>query len=288
MSKAKGTHCSTNTAPVGDTRHPPDRAVSTSGPTQSHHGAGPEPALSSGRCTSTTSTSEDNGAAPVATARQGVLPSLSTSPPPSVKTTPSNPSNPHPSQQQSPVTAQGAATLGPAAKKRRRDDSVDSGANSIADLQAEHRLSDPSYYDRLGCAETSTQAQIAVEFRRLARTLHPDRDVSRAVPHSPAAWEHVREAYATLSDPVTRKVYDTWRHAGLLVSFQVYQRRCSSGPHLHFASSILSGTRSIKDSAPGLVDDTSHTQHVATTHKGWSPLQGGDPLNAFRQGGSFT
>jgi molecular chaperone DnaJ len=68
------------------------------------------------------------------------------------------------------------------------------------------------YYEVLGVARGSTDAEIKRAFRALARELHPD--VSEA-PDAEQRFREVAEAYEVLSDPERRGVYDRFGHAGL-------------------------------------------------------------------------
>jgi curved DNA-binding protein len=63
------------------------------------------------------------------------------------------------------------------------------------------------FYDVLGVPRSASQQEIQQAYRRLARTLHPD------VNPDPAAedrFKEVAEAYSVLSDPESRRRYDTY------------------------------------------------------------------------------
>src|SRR2546421_8188410 len=63
------------------------------------------------------------------------------------------------------------------------------------------------FYEALGVSRTANQKEIQRVYRKLARTYHPD------VNKDPAAEERFREiseAYDVLSDPETRRRYDTF------------------------------------------------------------------------------
>src|SRR5438105_4474159 len=63
------------------------------------------------------------------------------------------------------------------------------------------------FYEALGVSRTANQKEIQRAYRKLARTYHPD------VNKDPAAEERFREiseAYDVLSDPETRRRYDTF------------------------------------------------------------------------------
>ncbi len=68
------------------------------------------------------------------------------------------------------------------------------------------------YYEVLGVSTTSASDEIKAQYRKLALKFHPDRNKSAE------AGEHfkeISEAYAVLSDPEKRKVYDQHGHAGV-------------------------------------------------------------------------
>ena len=74
---------------------------------------------------------------------------------------------------------------------------------------------DPEFvnlYSVLGCVESSTDAQIAAEYKALALQLHPDKNSS---PDAAQRFQKVQAAYAILSDPAQRRDYDQWRSSGL-------------------------------------------------------------------------
>jgi len=68
------------------------------------------------------------------------------------------------------------------------------------------------YYEVLGVSKTTPINEIKTQYRKLALKFHPDRNKSSD------AGEHfkeISEAYAILSDPEKRKVYDQYGHAGV-------------------------------------------------------------------------
>ena len=68
------------------------------------------------------------------------------------------------------------------------------------------------YYEVLGVSQTTPVNEIKTQYRKLALKFHPDRNKSAE------AGEHfkeISEAYAVLSDPEKRKVYDQHGHAGV-------------------------------------------------------------------------
>jgi len=75
-------------------------------------------------------------------------------------------------------------------------------------------LSQPDLYDVLGVARDASAEQIKSAYRKAALQWHPDRNANK----SPEAEENFRqasEAYAVLSDPQKRSLYDRFGHAGL-------------------------------------------------------------------------
>lgn len=68
------------------------------------------------------------------------------------------------------------------------------------------------YYEILGVSKTAPVSELKAQYRKLALKFHPDRNKSAE------AGEHfkeISEAYAVLSDPEKRKVYDQHGHAGV-------------------------------------------------------------------------
>ncbi|GLU33471.1 J domain-containing protein [Trinickia caryophylli] len=62
-------------------------------------------------------------------------------------------------------------------------------------------------YDTLGVHEDATGEEIKRAYRKAAMRSHPDRNVGREA-QARAAFQQVKEAYAILSDPEQRRVYD--------------------------------------------------------------------------------
>lgn len=62
-------------------------------------------------------------------------------------------------------------------------------------------------YDTLGVREDATEEEVKRAYRKAAMRSHPDRNVgNEAAAH--ATFQQVKEAYAILSDPEQRRVYD--------------------------------------------------------------------------------
>ena len=62
-------------------------------------------------------------------------------------------------------------------------------------------------YDILGVREDAAPEQIKQAYRRAAMQSHPDRNAGRE-DQARATFQRVKEAYAILSDPEQRRVYD--------------------------------------------------------------------------------
>jgi molecular chaperone DnaJ len=69
------------------------------------------------------------------------------------------------------------------------------------------------YYEVLGVARDSGEAEIKKAFRSLARELHPD--VNSHDPDAEEKFKAAAEAYEVLSDPERRRTYDAYGHEGL-------------------------------------------------------------------------
>lgn len=69
------------------------------------------------------------------------------------------------------------------------------------------------YYEVLGVDKGADDGTIKKAYRSLAMKYHPDRNPSDR--QAEEAMKEVNEAYAVLSKPETRRLYDTYGHAGL-------------------------------------------------------------------------
>ncbi len=67
------------------------------------------------------------------------------------------------------------------------------------------------YYETLGVPKTASVDDIKSAYRKLAMQFHPDRNKDTGAEEK---FKEISEAYAALSDPEKRKVYDQYGHAG--------------------------------------------------------------------------
>ena len=70
------------------------------------------------------------------------------------------------------------------------------------------------YYDILGIAKTATVDEIKRAYRSLAMKYHPDRVSAEQKKEAEEKFKELSEAYAVLTDPQKRSVYDQYGHAG--------------------------------------------------------------------------
>ncbi|MBQ1457793.1 MAG: DnaJ domain-containing protein, partial [Butyrivibrio sp.] len=67
------------------------------------------------------------------------------------------------------------------------------------------------YYDVLGVSKNATDKEIKSAYRKLAKKYHPD--TAGSDEQSKKKFEEIGEAYAVLSDPEKKKLYDTYGFA---------------------------------------------------------------------------
>ena len=74
---------------------------------------------------------------------------------------------------------------------------------------------DNEYYDTLGLTREATINEIKKAYRNLARKYHPDKvNDDKLKPEYTKRFQKIGEAYETLSDPETRKLYDQFGKEG--------------------------------------------------------------------------
>ena len=71
------------------------------------------------------------------------------------------------------------------------------------------------YYEILGVSRDASLEEIKKAYRKLALKFHPDRVPESEKKAAEEKFKEISEAYAVLSDPQKRKLYDTYGHAGI-------------------------------------------------------------------------
>lgn len=71
------------------------------------------------------------------------------------------------------------------------------------------------YYEILGVAKQASAAEIKKAYRKLALKYHPDRVSEDKKKEAEEEFKVVSEAYAVLTDPKKRQLYDQYGHAGV-------------------------------------------------------------------------
>ena len=69
------------------------------------------------------------------------------------------------------------------------------------------------YYEVLGINKTADDEEIKKAYRRMAKKYHPD--MNPGDKEAEAKFKEVNEAYAVLSDPEKKQIYDQYGHDGL-------------------------------------------------------------------------
>ncbi len=71
------------------------------------------------------------------------------------------------------------------------------------------------YYEVLGVAKSATHDDIRKAYRELALRHHPDRVPAEGKKEAEERFKEISEAYAVLSDPQKRALYDQYGHSGI-------------------------------------------------------------------------
>jgi len=71
------------------------------------------------------------------------------------------------------------------------------------------------YYEILGVSKNATLEEIKKAYRELALKYHPDRVPPEQKKEAEEKFKEISEAYAVLSDPEKRALYDQYGHAGI-------------------------------------------------------------------------
>ena len=137
------------------------------------------------------------------------------------------------------------------------------GRGDKADYKSS-KVKSTEYYDLLGVQPDATSSQIRSAYRKMARTVHPDKN-----PDDPDAERKFRElsaAYQTLSDSSKRKQYDS---SGVGVDPEkVGGQGMSLDPYVFFA--VLFGSEQVENYIGELgkmqLNLINHAAHVSLTH----------------------
>lgn len=84
------------------------------------------------------------------------------------------------------------------------------------ELPSQYQQAAGSFYETLGIPPTATQDEIKKSYRKLALKYHPDKNLDH--PEVSEKFKDIQQAYATLSDPTKREVYDQYGGLGLYIA----------------------------------------------------------------------
>lgn len=94
--------------------------------------------------------------------------------------------------------------------KKGEEDGVEDGVNTELPSTKKDTISNDldgkDFYEVLGVSRTATEQEIKVAYRKLALSVHPDRNPGD--PTATAKFQTLGKIYATLSDPKRRQIYD--------------------------------------------------------------------------------
>ncbi|MCM8827504.1 MAG: DnaJ domain-containing protein, partial [Candidatus Omnitrophica bacterium] len=71
------------------------------------------------------------------------------------------------------------------------------------------------YYEILGVSRNASIDEIKKAYRQLALQFHPDRVPPEKKKEAEEKFKEISEAYAVLSDPEKKRLYDQYGHAGI-------------------------------------------------------------------------
>ncbi len=77
-------------------------------------------------------------------------------------------------------------------------------------LQQRRMKETKDYYELLGIDEDSSEKEIKLAYRKLAKKFHPD--LNKSDPHAKDKFIEIKEAYETLIDPSKRKIYNQLKY----------------------------------------------------------------------------
>ncbi|KAF3623245.1 Chaperone protein dnaJ 20, chloroplastic [Capsicum annuum] len=92
--------------------------------------------------------------------------------------------------------------------------------NNVMEITSEPK----SFYELLGIPETVSLFEIKEAYKQLVRKYHPDVSPPDRVEEYTQRFIRVREAYETLSDPMSRDMYDKDMSKGLHFAFSPRRR----------------------------------------------------------------
>ncbi|KAG8369614.1 hypothetical protein BUALT_Bualt14G0032000 [Buddleja alternifolia] len=99
---------------------------------------------------------------------------------------------------------------------------IRSSLNDTVSLHSERPAM--SFYELLGIPETGSLLEIKQAYKQLARKYHPDVSPPGRVEEYTQTFILVQEAYETLSDPMTRELYDRDMAKGIHLAFTARRR----------------------------------------------------------------
>ncbi len=135
------------------------------------------------------------------------------------------------------------------------------------------------FYELLGVSRDATAEEIQREYRKLARKFHPD--VNKE-PGAEERFKEISEAYDVLSDPDTRKRYDSfgpdYRQVPEGVDADTWARaRAGAGPRARARGAPDEGVFFSQGFGEGDIDDLLSSMFGGgRTRRGWGPVPGAD------------